>query len=135
MPKIIVFMGTVMTVVVVVGTAMFMIEGDLPNTRFDSIPHSMYWAIVTVTTVGYGDIAPVSGAGKILAACLMVLGYAIIAVPTGIVSAELVQYRSQVTTRTCPGCLKPGHEPDAVHCKHCGVPLLPEQQPGEEPGG
>jgi len=128
-PKIIVFLGTVATIVVVVGTAMFMIEGDMEGTRFHSIPESMYWAIVTVTTVGYGDIAPISAPGKILASCLMILGYAIIAVPTGIVSAELVQYRSQVTTRACPSCLEHGHEPDAVHCKHCGAKLVPEEEP------
>jgi voltage-gated potassium channel len=129
MPKIIVFLGTVMTVVVVVGTAMFMIEGSVEGTRFSSIPQCMYWAIVTVTTVGYGDITPESVAGKFLAAGLMILGYAIIAVPTGIVSAELVQFRGQVTTRTCPDCLEPGHDPDAVHCKHCGVKLLSEEEP------
>ncbi len=128
-PKIIVFMGTVCTIVVVVGTAMFMIEGDLEGSHFDSIPQSMYWAIVTVTTVGYGDVAPVSVPGKILASGLMILGYAIIAVPTGIVSAELVQFRGRVTTRTCPSCLEPGHDPDAVHCKHCGTELLPEEEP------
>lgn len=127
-PKLIVFLGTVISIVVVVGTAMFMIEGD-EGSQFDSIPQSMYWAIVTVTTVGYGDISPVSVPGKILASCLMILGYAIIAVPTGIVSAELVQYRGRVTTRTCPSCLEPGHDPDAVHCKHCGSKLAREEEP------
>ena len=126
-PKIIVFLGTVLTIVVIAGTAMFMIEGEA--TEFGSIPQSMYWAIVTVTTVGYGDVAPHTPAGKMLAACLMVLGYAIIAVPTGIVSAELVQYGRQITTRTCPACLEPGHDPDAVHCKHCGAGLLPKAEP------
>ncbi len=130
-PKIIVFLGTVITIVVVVGTAMFMIEGQL-GSGFESIPQSMYWAIVTVTTVGYGDVAPVSVPGKILAACLMILGYAIIAVPTGIVSAELVQYRGRITTRTCASCLEPGHDPDAVHCKHCGAKLATEKE-GKEP--
>ncbi len=129
-PKIIVFLGTVMTIVVVVGTAMFMIEGNAEGTRFNSIPQCMYWAIVTVTTVGYGDIAPQSVPGKVLAAGLMILGYSIIAVPTGIVSAELVQYRGRVTTRTCPDCLQPGHDPDAAHCKHCGAKLVKEEEPG-----
>ena len=128
-PKIIVFLGTVISIVVVVGTAMFMIEGNLEGSEFDSIPQSMYWAIVTVTTVGYGDISPISVPGKILASCLMILGYAIIAVPTGIVSAELVQYRGRITTRSCPSCLEPGHEPDAVHCKHCGARLAREEEP------
>jgi voltage-gated potassium channel len=82
----------------------------------------MYWAIVTMTTVGYGDIAPQSALGKAVAALIMVLGYSMIIVPTGIVTAELA-HSKPVTTQVCPGCMGEGHDADAVHCKHCGVRL------------
>jgi len=121
-PKIIVFIGTVMTCVVIVGAAMYLIEGE--EHGFDSIPRAMYWAIVTMTTVGYGDIAPGTVAGQALAALLMILGYAIIAIPTGIVSAELVRKPSaHVSTQACPTCGAEGHDYDASHCKYCGSSL------------
>ena len=119
--KIIVFLGTVLTIVMIVSSLMYLIEG--PENGFTSIPQSMYWAIVTLTTVGYGDIVPQTTAGKMIAAALMILGYAVIAVPTGIVSAELVQAKQRVTTQVCPDCLAEGHDPDAVHCKFCGSTL------------
>jgi len=120
--KVTVFLGTVLCLVLIMGSAMYLIEG--PANGFTSIPRSMYWAVVTMTTVGYGDIAPSSIAGQVLAAAAMILGYAIIAVPTGIVSAELVQsVRRPVTTRVCSECLSEGHELAAAYCKDCGAAL------------
>jgi voltage-gated potassium channel len=120
--KVIVFMFTVITLVVIVGSMMFVIEG--PEAGFTSIPMSMYWAIVTVTTVGYGDIAPLTTAGRMLASLLMVMGYGIIAVPTGIVTLEL-QKASRAMPRavTCGKCGRDGHDMDAVYCKECGTRL------------
>ena len=121
--KIIVFLLTVLTSVIIFGTLMYMIEG--PNNGFSSIPKSIYWAIVTMTTVGYGDIAPQTPLGQTLASVIMILGYGIIAVPTGIVSAEMVQIkaREKLTTQVCPHCLKDGHDKDATYCKYCGGAL------------
>ena len=121
--KIIVFLVTVLTSVIITGTLMYLIEG--PQHGFDSIPKSIYWAIVTMTTVGYGDIAPQTALGQTLASFIMILGYGIIAVPTGIVSAEMVSQKNKekITTQVCPNCLKEGHDVDAVHCKYCGSHL------------
>jgi voltage-gated potassium channel len=120
--KIIVFLGAVLTIVVIVGAMMYLIEGEANG--FTSIPTSIYWAVVTMTTVGYGDIAPQTPLGKILASAIMILGYGIIAVPTGIVSVELAGVtRKRITTRACPDCGVGGHEHDAVHCKFCGAKL------------
>jgi len=83
----------------------------------------MYWAVVTMTTVGYGDIAPKTPLGQLLAAVLMILGYAIIAVPTGIVSAELVKAGRPISGQACPACGAEGHDIDAIHCKYCGIRL------------
>lgn len=118
--KIIVFLLTVLTSVIIFGTLMFMIEGA--DNGFTSIPQSIYWAIVTMTTVGYGDIAPQTALGQTLASFIMILGYGIIAVPTGIVSAEMVQIknREKVSTQVCPHCLREGHDSDATFCKYCG---------------
>jgi len=124
-PRITVFLLTVLTLVIVVGTLMYLIEG--PGNGFTSIPRGIYWAIVTMTTVGYGDIAPRTFLGQTLAALVMILGYGIIAVPTGIFSVELIaaarQPERKVSTQVCPGCAKEGHDPDAVHCKFCGSRL------------
>ena len=120
--KITIFLGTLLTLVVIVAALMYLIEGE--ENGFTSVPASIYWAIVTMTTVGYGDIAPRTVAGQTLAALLMILGYAIIAVPTGIVSAELTRRSSRpVSTQACPSCSREGHDIDAVHCKFCGVKL------------
>ena len=120
--KITVFLGTLLTVVVIVAALMYLIEGE--ENGFTSVPASIYWAIVTMTTVGYGDIAPRTVAGQALAAVLMILGYAIIAVPTGIISAELTRRAPRpVSTQACPSCSREGHDVDAVHCKYCGVKL------------
>ena len=120
--KIAVFLTFVLTIVVIIGAAMYVIEGA--DAGFTSIPESMYWAVVTMTTVGYGDIAPESALGKTLAAVIMVLGYSLIIVPTGIVSAELAQSgHKPVSTQVCPHCMAEGHDTDATHCKYCGAKL------------
>jgi len=122
-PKITVFLIAVVNIAAIFGALMYLIEGAAGG--FDNIPYSMYWAIVTMTTVGYGDIAPVTAGGRLIAAFLMLMGYGIIAVPTGIVSAELVRADrpKKVSTHSCPSCSKDGHDIDAVHCKYCGVRL------------
>jgi voltage-gated potassium channel len=121
--KITVFLFAVLTVVIVVGSSMYVIEGE--QNGFTNIPRSVYWAIVTITTVGYGDISPRTSLGQALAAMLMIIGYSIIAVPTGIVSAEMSRtYRKRVTTQSCPQCSAEGHDIDALFCKHCGAGLV-----------
>jgi len=121
-PKITVFLTTVIVSVTIVGAAMYLIEG--PANGFTSIPASMYWAIVTMTTVGYGDISPKTPLGQILASALMVLGYALIIVPTGIVSAEMAQQMARsFSARSCPECTREGHDADARNCKWCGARL------------
>lgn len=124
-PKIIVFLFGVFTVVVVMGAVMHLIEGP-ENPGFGSIPHSMYWAIVTLTTVGYGDVTPETNLGKAISMLIMVLGYGILAVPTGIVSVELSHAaRTSLNTRGCASCAHQGHDDDATHCKRCGSALTP----------
>lgn len=120
--KIAVFIGTIILVDVIMGALMYLIEG--PEGGFTSIPRGMYWAIVTMTTVGYGDVSPVSILGQIVASILMVAGYGIIAVPTGIFSMELAQAsRRAVSTQACRSCAAEGHDADARYCKYCGVAL------------
>ena len=120
--KIAVFLFAVLTSVVVIGAIIYVVEG--PENGFTSIPVSMYWAIVTLTTVGYGDISPQTPLGQFIASIVMILGYAIIAVPTGIVSVEIASAaKKQVTTQVCPNCLSEGHDKDATHCKYCGSKL------------
>lgn len=120
--KIGVFLFTVITLVVILGSLMYMIEGE--ESGFTSIPRGIYWAIVTLTTVGYGDIAPRTGLGQLLAAFIMILGYAIIAVPTGIVTVEMGNvFRQPASARVCPICAARGHDTDAVYCKFCGGQL------------
>ena len=120
--KITVFLSTVLTVVVVIGTLMYMIEG--PENGFTSIPVAMYWAIVTLTTVGFGDITPTTLAGRALAALVMIMGYGIIAVPTGIVTVELAQQsRKREQEAACASCGCQDHDRDAVFCKLCGERL------------
>jgi len=121
MPKVSVFLLTVLCAVVAIGSIMHAIEG--PNSGFESIPLSMYWAVVTLTTVGYGDIVPDTGLGQLLASFVMLLGYAIIAVPTGIVSAELARRPRAVSTQACRDCSCEGHETDAKFCYRCGAGL------------
>jgi voltage-gated potassium channel len=120
--KIIVFLGTVLTLVLIIGALMYLIEGE--DNGFSSIPQSIYWAIVTMTTVGYGDIAPQTLLGKVLASFVMIIGYGIIAVPTGIVTVELSSIRKSVlTTQACPECSEDGHDADAKYCKYCASKL------------
>lgn len=118
--KIIVFLEVVFTLVVIMGSVMYLIEGD--ENGFSSIPRSIYWAIVTLTTVGYGDIAPQTVMGQFLASIIMIIGYAIIAVPTGIISAEMVR-NTQTNTQVCTNCHCNDHEDDARFCKMCGDDL------------
>ncbi|MEO1586973.1 MAG: ion transporter [Bacteroidota bacterium] len=123
--KITVFLFAVLTIVIIVGSTMYLVEGG-EGSKFSSIPRSIYWAIVTLTTVGYGDISPTTDFGQFLAAIVMILGYAIIAVPTGIVSVELAKTEAKevdINTICCPNCGKYGHTSDAVYCKHCGHEL------------
>ena len=121
--KITVFLVTVLILVIIMGSAMYLIESEA-DSGFTSIPQSMYWAIVTMTTVGYGDIAPVTPLGKTVAAVIMILGYTMIIIPTGIISAELIQTSSKtVTTQACSNCLSEGHDTDAAYCKFCGYKL------------
>ncbi len=120
--KIIVFLGTVLTLVLIIGAAMYLIEGE--KNGFTSIPLAIYWAIVTLTTVGYGDIAPQTVPGKLFASSVMIIGYAIIAVPTGIVTVELANARRpKVSTQSCRRCCAEGHDFDARYCKFCGTKL------------
>ena len=120
--KIVVFLGVVLTLVVIIGAFMYLLEGS--ENGFDNIPLAIYWTIVTMTTVGYGDIAPMTVAGKVLASGVMLLGYAIIAVPTGIVTVELASaVQHSLRTDACPDCGAEGHASDAVYCRYCGCPL------------
>lgn len=121
--KITVFLYVVLTFVVVCGSLMYVFES--PESGFTSIPKSVYWAIVTLTTVGYGDIAPQSSLGQIIASVIMIMGYGIIAVPTGIYSAELFKSHQidKVTNDACPDCGATGHDFDADFCKYCGHSL------------
>ena len=120
--KITIFLFTVLSIVVIIGSVMYVIEG--PQNGFTNIPTSIYWTIVTLTTVGYGDISPKTPVGQFIASIVMLIGYAIIAVPTGIVSVELAEAtRKSAEIKVCPNCLREGHDKDAVHCKYCGAKL------------
>ena len=119
--KIFVFLFVVLTLVVIIGSLIYVIEGA--ENGFTSIPRSVYWAIVTLTTVGYGDISPATGLGQFLAAIVMIMGYSIIAVPTGIVTVELSQAYKQKSAQVCGQCSTEGHDSDAKFCKHCGTKL------------
>jgi voltage-gated potassium channel len=120
--KIAVFVFFVLNAVIVIGSVMYVVEG--PEHGFTSIPVSIYWAIVTLTTVGYGDIAPGTPLGQLLACVVMILGYGVIAVPTGIVTVELSQgAHARRLVALCASCSRGGHEEDARHCKYCGAAL------------
>jgi voltage-gated potassium channel len=124
--KVAVFLSCVLIAVVIVGSAMHLLEGGEvgDDTGFDSIPEGMYWAVVTMTTVGYGDVSPTTVPGKALAACMMILGYCMIIVPTGIVSAEMAHAVGKVpATQVCPECMAEAHDADALFCKRCGAKL------------
>jgi len=128
--KIAVFLATVLIVILIASALMHIVEGNAGNTAFDSMPSAMYWAIITMTTVGYGDITPATPVGKLLTALLVLVGYSLIIIPTGILSAEMAGAKHRhVTTRACPSCMAEGHDADAIFCKRCAQPLDPEQTP------
>ncbi len=122
--KILVFISAVMIICVIIGTLMYLIEGD--PSGFTSIPRSIYWSIVTLTTVGYGDIAPQTALGQLLASLVMILGYGIIAIPTGIVGVEMAKDKGSkidLNTNSCQNCLAGNHKDDATYCYKCGEKL------------
>lgn len=120
--KISIFMFFVLLVVCIFGSLMYIIESPT-NPGFNSIPAAIYWAIVTITTVGYGDISPITDVGKFIASIIMVLGYAVIAVPTGIVTSAMMTQPGKSSTQSCKSCGSEGHAADAVFCKYCGEHL------------
>jgi voltage-gated potassium channel len=122
--KILVFLCFVLTIVLVLGSLMYVVEG--PEHGFTSVPVSMYWAITTITTVGFGDITPKTDLGRLIASLIMLIGWGTLAVPTGIVSAELTARRlgsRPLATRTCQACLSKGHDARAKYCSDCGAPF------------
>ena len=122
MRKISIFMLVVLTLVIIMGSIMYLVEGG--RNGFNSILESIYWGIVTITTVGYGDISPVTPLGKFVASVIMLMGYAIIAVPTGIVTTEMVlAMKKEENRQACPGCGREGHDSNALYCKFCGEKL------------
>lgn len=129
--KILIFLSFVVIVTIIMGTVMFMVEGQ--EHGFTSIPTSIYWAVTTMTTVGYGDISPETALGRLIATLMMLVGWGTLAVPTGIVTVEMGHARrvhASATTRSCQACLTEGHLPDAVFCMHCGE-RLPAYQQGD----
>ncbi|MFN3167944.1 MAG: ion transporter [Phycisphaeraceae bacterium] len=128
--KIAVFLTAVFIIITIMAAIMHVIESNAGNDEFSSLPQSMYWAIVTMTTVGYGDVTPITPAGKFLSATMMLIGYSMIIVPAGILSAEIAvesqRHARRSTTQHCPSCSRDGHEFDATYCKFCGEHLNPE---------
>ncbi len=126
--KILVFLSVVLMAVLIMGTVMYVVEG--PANGFVNIPTAMYWAVTTMTTVGFGDITPKTDLGRLIASAMMLLGWGVLAVPTGIVTAEMTAQRrsSTPTTRSCPHCLSEGHLPEARYCRDCGERLPPYQR-------
>ncbi len=120
--RIMVFLFFVLIVCIILGSIMYLVEGT--DNGFTSIPRSVYWAIVTLTTVGFGDIAPMTPLGQFIASVIMILGYAIIAIPTGIVSSEIARnHKLSLNTQSCPNCATTGHVDRAIYCHHCGSKL------------
>lgn len=128
--KVTVFFFSVLVLTVIAGTVMYIIEGE--KNGFTSIPVGVYWAIVTITTVGFGDITPGTPLGQVVASICMLMGYAIIAVPTGIVTAEVMRQGGDETTDACPGCGVHGHLEDAEYCRKCGEKLRGEREANDE---
>jgi len=122
--KISVFLLSVFLLMIIFGSVMYIVEGA--ENGFTSIPRSIYWAVVTMTTVGYGDISPQTSFGQAIASLVMILGYGIIAIPTGIVTAELA-FKQNISTQVCPECSAEGHDINAKHCKFCGADLHPDK--------
>ncbi len=127
-PKILVFLTFVIIMSIILGTIMYLVEFN-QNSGFTSIPRSVYWAIVTLTTVGYGDIAPATALGQFIASIIMIMGYGILAVPTGIVSSELTKTNVYTNTQSCPNCLAEGHKDHAEYCYECGAKLFFADKP------
>ena len=128
--KIGVFITTVLIVVLIASALMHVIESNAGNESFESMPSAMYWAVITMTTVGYGDIIPITAAGKIITAALVLVGYSLIIIPTGILTAEISSGKyahDTITTRSCPSCMAQGHDADAVFCKQCGEHIDPAE--------
>jgi len=122
--KIAVFMTTVLIVVLIASALMHVVEGNVETKGFETMPSSMYWAIITMTTVGYGDVVPVTVVGKATTMALVLVGYSLIIIPTGILSAEIAgKAGGRITTRACPSCMSEGHAMDAVFCSRCGERL------------
>lgn len=128
--KVAVFLATVLILITIMAALMHIVESSAKNPDFSSLPEAMYWAIVTMTTVGYGDATPITPLGKFLAAVMMLIGYSMIIVPTGILSGEIAakaqRHARRSTTQHCPSCSRDDHEFDAVYCKFCGEHLNPE---------
>jgi voltage-gated potassium channel len=122
MPKILVFLTAIVIIVTIIGALMYVVEAPY-NPKFSSIPQGIYWAVTTLTTVGFGDITPITDLGKFFSVIVMIMGYAIIAVPTGILSAEMVKTSVALNTQVCSHCGFDKHEDDAVFCKKCGASL------------
>lgn len=131
--KIVVFITVVTIVVLIASAVMHVVEGQEDDSPFDSMPEAMYWSIITMTTVGYGDITPQTPIGKFVTASLVLVGYSLIIVPTGILSAEIAGRRKPLTTQACRHCMCEDHEVDALFCKRCGQPLG-EEAPVGDPG-
>lgn len=133
--KIAVFLTTVLIIITIMAAAMHVIETRADNSDFDSMPAAMYWAVVTMTTVGYGDITPITVLGKFLSAVMMLIGYSMIIVPAGILSGEIAaeaqRHARRSTSQHCPSCSRDGHEFDATYCKFCGEHLNPQHSKSE----
>lgn len=132
--KVLVFLSAVLMIVVVMGTVMYVVEG--PENGFTSIPVAIYWAITTMTTVGFGDITPKTDVGRLVASMMMLLGWGTLAVPTGIVTAEMTARRMRAgvageAARRCGACGAGGHLPEAAFCLHCGASLERAREPGK----
>jgi voltage-gated potassium channel len=128
MTKIYILVSFIVLLAMIIGSLMYIVEGDL-NPKMDNIPKGIYWAIVTLTTVGYGDITPITTLGKFLATIVMIMGYGVIAVPTGIVTAEIsgrVMNLKEVFIQICPNCEQSEHHTGAKYCHRCSEPL-PDQ--------
>ena len=121
--KMIIFFLFVVIVVICLGTVMFIVESGVPGSQYTDIPTSIYWAVVTMTTVGYGDITPVTNVGRFFSTIVMLLGYTTMAVPPAIVSSEMIKNNKKQIRRVCPNCGRIGHDKDAAYCKYCGSAL------------
>jgi voltage-gated potassium channel len=130
-----VFLTTVLIIITIMAALMHIVEDNADNPQFSSLPQSMYWAVVTMTTVGYGDITPITALGKFLSAVMMLIGYSMIIVPAGILSGEIAaesqRHARRSTSQHCANCSRDGHEFDATYCKFCGEHLDPQVMSNE----